>query len=210
MKTFEQLQKKGMSPALSIDHEFLTKQGWKRFVSLEDELAVFAHPLEYIRPSSVVITPFDKDLVFFENDYVNLLATPDLELHSHNGATLGDLLDGESIDLRLVHTEVKEEPRTVIYRGGWEGADASVCEAIVSGKHAIMRKSANFGVNQEYVVETSSCNSVANPADSRSHLIHMVYSKGSSVISIEMPKKVAICTRRHGKPCWIVVKTRDP
>lgn len=190
-----------MPSALSIDHEFLTRQGWKRLVTTEDELVVFSYPFEYLRPKRVEINPYEAEMIFFENEQLNVFATPDLELLG--GGTLNDLVEGKAFEVCLVSPHAAGDASPVVYRGHCEGAESCLLSALSSGRHATMRKSSNFAINREYIVQTFTTNTVADPGDKWAHLIHMECSKGSSVISIEMPKKVAICTRRHGKPCWV-------
>lgn len=67
-------------PSLSLDHEFLTKDGWKLHVTADDELAVFGFPFRYVKPVGVDIYPCDRDMLFIDNERINIMAPCDLQV----------------------------------------------------------------------------------------------------------------------------------
>lgn len=189
-------------PSLSIDHEFLTSEGWKRYITPQDELAVFSHPFNYMRPNRVHISPHESDLIFVQNERINIFATPDLTIHAPSVFSLIDLYSKQEV---CVINPLASDIQTVEKRTTLNEAESIMLTALTSGNHASIEKNKNYILDREYVVNTYNTNFVIDPKDQNTHIIHLDNTKGSSVITIEMPTPTPICTRRHGKTCWVIV-----
>jgi hypothetical protein len=189
-------------PALSVDHEFLINEGWKRYITPQDELAVFSYPFKYMRPKRVQVTPYESDLVFVQNERINIFATPDLTIHAHSVFSLIDVYSLREVG---VINPVAEDIQTIEKKTTLDEAESIMLMALSSGNHASIEKSKNYILDQEYIVKTYNTNIFIDPKDPNTHIIHLDYTRGSSVITIEMPIPTPVCTRRYGKTCWVIL-----
>lgn len=189
--------------ALSIDHEFLTKQGWKRNITTDDELAVFSNPIQYVRPSRVEIRHVDNDMIFIQNERVNIFGEPGVNLYNKDALVpLKECLTG-------VHSfTVNVSPSngnsyTKKFTSLTDAEEYMISELLV-GKHACITKVVRMNVTLDYVVTVYTTNIHFDPKDQNACTLTCHDMKGCSVRDVKMPYNQPICTRRDGKCCWVV------
>lgn len=181
--------------SLSIDHEFLTKQGWKRYVTTSDEVAVLTTPISFVKPIGVKTTEAPEPLIFIDADKINVFGT---------GSTC--IIDAKQrARLHECHANYKaqlEYPTCTSYKT-YEDANAAMITTILEGRHATLRERRYLNVLSDYELCVYNDNLVLSNLDPSTFFKITCDAKGCFVINITMPDALPICTRRQGKVCWV-------
>ena len=190
-------------PVFSLDHEFLTRDGWKYKISPVDELATITttNAIQYLTPALVKQYPYDGPMVFLETPRMNLLVAPDTVLY--DSIPISHACDGNIQEPTFVFSDHKRPVDTLVCHDRRD-ADAIMIDAIMNGHHATLQKNKDFLINPTYTVSLFDTDPIIDPAQHDCDLVHIPSTKGGYVIELQMPIQArAICTRRYGKPSWV-------
>jgi hypothetical protein len=187
-------------PSLSIDHEFLTKDGWKRKITVDDELATFACPC---KPETVTMTPNDAGICFIQNSRINLYALDNLRIYNKTDpVTITDCFTSAQ-EFTVISDDAENAIEATETTDTLEAAETIMMQALVAGKHASIIPDER-STRERYIVTTYATDILFDPSQKTSDTIYLASAPGTSIITIQMPINTPICTRRHGKCCWIM------
>ena len=190
-------------PSLSIDHEFLTKDGWKRRITADDQLATFACPFEYCKPETVTIKPNETGICFIQNSRINLYTLDNLRIYNKTApVTITDCFTSVQ-EFTVISNETVVDLYNAEATNTLEAAETIMMRELSAGRHASIVPDPQ-STRERYIVTTYATDVLFDPSQKTSDTIYLASAPGTAIIDIQMPTDIPICTRRHGKCCWIM------
>lgn len=193
----------------SIDHDVLTKQGWKAAsdITIEDELATYSHPIKFVKPLAVSFRDCTSDdkILFAVGKYANILAEPTLcILNGNTMFPLSNVLSQRVTNFTILpESGPKMRIMPIVYKHIDAAKDAIAKAFIHAGQAAIYDVILEYNV-QSYVVRYMLKDPYINmDTDPEAYATVLDKATGCCVTTVVMPDDLPICIMRHGKCAWV-------
>ena len=194
---------------ISIDHEVLTKSGWKRCINITKEDTLYTFEGKYISPVHIdYIKHNTQPLIHIKNRRINIFGTPDVGVYTkdHESIHLNDMFETHTpLTLKVIRSKDNTcNTHDILYSKTEVEAEAILLESILSGKHACIEQDVSrVEYHQWYNIFVYNNDVIFNPQSDDTYITYLADVKGTSVIRFIMPDNVPICIRRFGAISWI-------
>lgn len=201
---------------ISIDHEILTKEGWKRVMSITETDLLYSLDGNYHKITNIIYIPNNnKPLFHIKNNHVNVFGTSGICMFNID----------EPISLCKIYLEYnkynnnnhifkfdvlqyeKTNHLPVIKICNKKEIDNIVIDAIHNGYYVSVHQDiSRVDYHDWYNIHIYSSNIYFDIFDNDSSILLINTTQGTSVIHFSLSQNVPVCIRRYNSISWIVME----